>query len=390
MVKKKDDNKPKKEKGPRKEIVFDLSDGVTWHDFAGIFVLFLVFIWRIIRLILAPFFWVYGENVRMYRFIRATGHERVMTEDERYFVETLPLVFTLTGITGGIILGILATYGEGGKIEDFFNDLEADFITEFFNAIGTVLRFIIVDVLFALVKGIADGASWLVGEATDLIEADPFVLFLGLTAVGVVVILLWIILHETGVFANVTGFLIKFARWVLGSPERFRFRINNYYRKINHWLAKRLVGEKTLLTRTQIYFKRVVFYTVLASIYSFIMGIVVALDEDFWERTDEPDGAQIVFIAFVLFIAGFISGTIFFGLLARVLDVLNRKKYIASEFIQEGNFDQAKIDKVVQKDRDVRKQREEEAIKAMEAEKPWKKRPEEKKEEAKPEPKPAE
>jgi hypothetical protein len=120
------------------------------------------------------------------------------------------------------------------------------------------------------------------------------------------------------------------------------------------------------------------------------MGIVVALDEDFWERTDEPDGAQIVFIAFVLFIAGFISGTIFFGLLARVLDVLNRKKYIASEFIQEGNFDQAKIDKVVQKDRDVRKQREEEAIKAMEAEKPWKKRPEEKKEEAKPEPKPAE
>ena len=100
--------KEKKEKGEKKDIVFDLSDGVTWHDFVGLVILFFVFIWKIIRLILAPFFWVYDENIRMIRFVRATSHERTMTEDERVFVESLPLIFTMTGAVGGVIIGVLA------------------------------------------------------------------------------------------------------------------------------------------------------------------------------------------------------------------------------------------------------------------------------------------
>lgn len=48
---KKDDSKKDKDKRP---IEFNLSDGVSWHDFAAIFVMFFVFLWRIMRLILAP------------------------------------------------------------------------------------------------------------------------------------------------------------------------------------------------------------------------------------------------------------------------------------------------------------------------------------------------
>ncbi len=379
MAKKKKEEKPKKEKpkkekkepGEKKEVVFDLSDGVTWHDFAGLFVLFFVFLWKIVRLILAPFFWVYAEIVRMFRFVRATGHERVMNEDERLFVESMPLIFTMAGAVGGIIIGLLFAISFQEDIESFFDDVDTDFIGNFFDLIGAILGGIFGAIVW-IIKGFVWVFGKVIGFASDIFSTNPFLAFIGLATVGIIVVLLWITLHEKGVFDIIFDAVTRFVYWVIGSPDRFRFRITNYYRKINHRLTSFLIGEKTLLTRTQIYFKKVTLYTILTSVYSFGAGIYVGTQpDDFGSAGINEDWEKIVFTAVVLLFAGFISGTVLFGVLARFLDLMNRKKYIAPEFKKEDAIDQDKLDAFVEKEKAAMAVAEEEKEKAI---KPWKKR----------------
>lgn len=365
--------KEEKTKREKKPIVFDLSDGVTWHDFIGIFVLFFVFLWRLLRLILAPVFWVYGENVRMYRFIRASSFERPMSDDERKFVESIPFILSLTGMVGGVLVGVFAALSLSKDIEDFFEKFNFDFLGDFGSILGDAIAAIFGTIFWA-VRGIGSGLGWTFDLIKDAFSGNAFLAFMGLAGAGLIVLLLFVALSEKGIFGKFFGSIIRILKWVIGSPERFRFRMDNYYRKLNHWLTTKLVGELTLLTRSQVYFKRVVFITLAASLYSFIAGVYIGVTqaEDLGE-----DWKVVLFIAGVLFVAGILSGSIFFGLIARFLDLLNRKKYISPEFkSDEGEIDKDKMKSRKEKDaseRDAAKEEYEKTMAKM-ADKPWKKR----------------
>jgi hypothetical protein len=374
-------DEPKKEKKP---IEFNLSDGVSWHDFVAIFVLFFVFLWRILRLILAPAFWVYGENVRMIRFVRASSSERPMTEDERLFVESIPFILMLTGAVGGVLVGAFAAFSLSDNINEFLDNINVDFL----GGIWDVLAAIIIgffSILFWIGSGIGSVLGWGFDILVNAFQQNVFLAFMGLASFGILLLLVWVALSEKGVFHKVFGFLIRFLKWLVGSPERFRFRIDNYYRRINHWLTKKLIGEATLLTRTQIYFKRVVLYTLIASFYSFASGIYIGVTEsDQFGETWQI----VLFIAFVLFVAGILSGTIFFALIARFLDLLNRKKYISPEYkTTDGAIDNDKIASRKAEDVAEREKAQEDYEKTMAkmVDKPWKKREKkDKKKESKP------
>lgn len=383
---KKDESKKNKDKKP---IEFNLSDGVSWHDFAAIFIMFFVFLWKLVRLILAPLFWVYGENVRMFRFIRASSSERPMTEDERLFVESIPFILSLTGAVGGVLVGVFAAFSLSEDIEDFIDKLSFDFLGGIWDAIGTVIGAVF-GALFWALRSIGSGLGWGFNILVDAFQQNVFLAFMGLASFGIVILLIWVALAEKGVFQKLFGFVVRFLRWLVGSPERFRFRMDNYYRRMNHWLSKKLVGEDALLTRTQIYFKRAVTYTLVASFYSFSSGIYIGVTESNSSDQLGQDWQIILFIAGVLFVAGILSGTLFFALIARFLDLLNRKKYIAPDYKNDDDsVDEAKMK--ARKDEDVKERasahEEYEKTMAKMAEKPWKKREAEKKLKAKATPK---
>ncbi|MCE7733292.1 MAG: hypothetical protein GPJ54_00345 [Candidatus Heimdallarchaeota archaeon] len=383
---KKDESKKNKDKKP---IEFNMSDGVSWHDFAAIFVMFFVFLWKLVRLILAPLFWVYGENVRMFRFVRASSSERPMTEDERLFVESIPFILSLTGAVGGVLVGVFAAFSLSEDIEDFIDKLSFDFLGGIWDAIGTIIGAVF-GALFWVLRSMGSGLGWGFNLLVDAFQQNVFLAFMGLASFGIVLLLIWVALAEKGVFQKLFGFVVRFFRWLVGSPERFRFRMDNYYRKMNHWLSKKLVGEDALLTRTQIYFKRSVTYTLIASFYSFSSGIYIGISESNSSDQLSQDWQIILFIAGVLFVAGILSGTLFFALIARFLDLLNRKKYIAPEFKNDDDsVDEAKMK--ARKDEDVKERavahEEYEKTMAKMAEKPWKKREAEKASKSKTKPK---
>ncbi|MHA2098174.1 MAG: hypothetical protein ACW99A_05770 [Candidatus Kariarchaeaceae archaeon] len=379
--------KPKNDKEKR-SIEFNLDDGVSWHDFAAIFVLFFVFIWRIIRLILSPIFWVYGENVRMFRFVRASSSDRPMTEDERLFVESIPLILSLTGAVGGVVVGVFAAFSLSEDISDFMDKISLDFLGGIWDLIGGLIVGIF-DVIVWVGSLLGSGIGWGFDLLVSAFQENVFLAFMGLASAGIVLLLVWVALSEKGVFHKVFGFIIRFLKWLIGSPDRFRFRIDNYYRRMNHYLTKKLVGEVTLLTRTQIYFKLSVRYTLIASFYSFASGVYIGVTE--FDQND-PDWQIIFFIAGVLFVAGILSGTLFFALIARFLDLLNRKKYISPEYKNDdGSVDTDKMASRKAKDDAEREQSQEEYDKTMAQMKgkPWKKR-EKKVKEDKPKEKPKE
>lgn len=375
--------KEEKTKGEKKPITFDLSDGVDWRDFVGIFVLFFVFLWRLLRVILAPIFWVYAENVRMYRFIRASSFDRPMSDDERKFVESIPFILSLTGMVGGVLVGVFAAFSLSENIEEFFEKFNFDWLGDAGGWLGEAISALFNGIFYVL-RGIGSGIGWGFDIVKDLFSGNAFLAFMGLAGAGIIILLIGVALSEKGVFGKLFGFIIRFLKWLIGSPERFRFRMDNYYRKINHWLTIKLVGEVTLLTRSQVYFKRVILITLLASLYSFISGIYIGVTQ---VGEDQEDWKVVLFIAGVLFVAGILSGSIFFGAIARFLDLLNRKKYIAPDFKNDdGSVDSDKMKSRKEKDKSEREMAQEEYEKTMAkmADKPWKKSEKKEKKESKP------
>lgn len=380
--------KVKKEKGPKKALVFDPSDGVTWHDFVGLLLMFIKFLFRIVRLVFAPVFWIYAENVRMVRFVRAKGEDRTMTTYEREFVESIPVIFSLTGLIGGILVGFMIIFQFGDFIEAFIESLDTDWIV----AIGNIIL-AIAGAVWWVISGLAVGIYTLIENLAKLIidafELNAFVAFTLLAVIGIVAVLIWILMSEKGVFSRITKFIRKVLKWIAESPDKFRFNLQNYYRRFNHWWATKLIGEERLATRTQVYFKKTVFYTLLTSLWSFGSGIYVGFDIHNNPKEGSTVLYEISFTAFVLFIAGIISGFLFLMFIGRFLDALNRKTYMSPEFIlEDGSFDDDAVKGETQKLHDdkpwlkeyVSKDRDE--LKEDE-ERPWKKKKADKKEEEK-------
>lgn len=334
----KDDKPADEEPRERRRIEFNLEDGFTWHDVVGIFLLILLFIWRLIRLILTPIFWVINENVRMWRFIRAKGHDRVMTDDERYFVETIPFVYSLTGLVGGILLGVFAAFTFRDIIERFIESINVEIFNDFFGFIGSVILWIWNALVF-IVEGIGSIFTFIYDVVLGAFQINPFLAFGGLILLGIVVVIIWVTIVETGIFEKLVYYLQRAFFWLIGSPDRFRLRVGNIYRRFNHRLTAFLVGKDRLHTRTHVYFKRSVTYTLILSAYSFAVGIYIGTDPAQYGGL-EGWFSKILFTSTVLFIAGVVSGTLFFALMTRFFDLLNRKKYISPEFIQEdGTYD---------------------------------------------------
>ena len=314
------DSKPKYE--------FNLSDGLTYHDFVGIFIIIGVFIWKILKIILYPVFWVYYQNVRLYRFIRASGQQRVMTNDEQLFFESVPVVFMSTGVVGGIIIGLLVGLQVNLRLSEFFSKLGEN-IGEIFGPISGFIKWLWNDVILTILKWIYDISGSIYNVFRDWYNQNPFVALLILVGLGIAIVILWITINEK-FGLTIVQFLHRIADILFGTPQRMYARAVTIYQRFNHGVTAFLVGETRLRTRTQEFFKKSLMYTSILAIWTFLAGLYINIK---FFPSDKDIANQVVFSAVVLLVAGFVCGTIIFALITRYFDLMNRKKYIAPEFI---------------------------------------------------------
>ncbi|MFX1514408.1 MAG: hypothetical protein ACFFCQ_17685, partial [Promethearchaeota archaeon] len=85
---------------------FDLRDGFGKEDIHAI----LIFLWNIIKvplkIIIWPYIWIWRQLGRLVRFLKIK-HDNALNEDERQFVESVPLFYTTIGVFAGLLWAIL-------------------------------------------------------------------------------------------------------------------------------------------------------------------------------------------------------------------------------------------------------------------------------------------
>ena len=83
---------------------FDLSDGFGKEDIFAIFAGFWKFITFLLKLVLFPYFWILRMLSRSIRFVKIREpSDRLLTEDEKLFMESTPTFFILVGFFCWII-----------------------------------------------------------------------------------------------------------------------------------------------------------------------------------------------------------------------------------------------------------------------------------------------
>ena len=310
-------------------IAWDPSDGLNWRDFVGLIILFFLLLWFIVKVILSPLLWIISQNIKMYKFVRADGQDRVMTAEEKRFIEEMPLRFVLTGISGGTILGVLLVISAISRITDFIDNLDlGDIFGDIGDGIATVSQ-AIWDAILWTGEIIVTGPIDLVGAISDTTGLQEIVIWLALVFLGVIAILVGLALVESGLFQKIYGGIAASLGLAQRAPGSIWGKLVRGYHAFNHKLTALLVGEERLRTRTQRFFKRSLIIVIILSLYSFGTGVFVLFAQN---NEDTSAFLSIFYAALIFAMSGLAAGVLFFALIIRYFDLLSRKKYIASEF----------------------------------------------------------
>lgn len=321
---------PKKEE--KKEFVWDPSDGFTIHDIVGFFRIILRPFWILLKIVFIPIIWIVDENVKMWKFVRAKGYTRAMSKEEREFFESIPVIYLLTGVIGGILVAITAIIGLSDQLKAFFANLDIwNYFLKFMGWIGDVLVWIW-DAIVWIFSAIWDGVSFLFTFFGDLLKTNPYLALVIFIAIWIVVTMIMIAIRELEIIQKITRRIKDLLYFVIGTPDVFLESLNAYYRRFNHWITVLLVGEKNLKTRTQEFFKAVVGYTLQLFVITFIAAIMIAFKMNNISSTVTK---QIVFFEIAMILAGFITGVIGLWVIMHTLNFFSRKKYITEETLAE-------------------------------------------------------
>lgn len=321
---------PKKKE--KKEFVWDPSDGFTIHDIVGFFRIILRPFWILLKIVFIPIIWIVDENVKMWKFVRAKGYTRAMSKEEREFFESIPVIYLLTGVIGGILVAITAIIGLSDQLKAFFANLDIwNYFLKFMGWIGDVLVWIW-DAIVWIFSAIWDGVSFLFTFFGDLLKTNPYLALVIFIAIWIVVTMIMIAIRELEIIQKITRRIKDLLYFVIGTPDVFLESLNAYYRRFNHWITVLLVGEKNLKTRTQEFFKAVVGYTLQLFVITFIAAIMIAFKMNNISSTVTK---QIVFFEIAMILAGFITGVIGLWVIMHTLNFFSRKKYITEETLAE-------------------------------------------------------
>lgn len=289
------------------------------YSIVEFFLFFINLFVGVVKFALSPLLWLINENVKMWRFAKADAANRTLTDNEKWFVASIPMLYTLTGFAGGVLAAVFTVTSFWEDIKEFFANLD------FIDSIGDILKLLwdwLWNGLVWLWNDILLSAiDWLVEKAMEAFNVSPYFTLFALLVIGFLVIITYILFTERVWTLIVKGFYI-----LLGSPDKLSKRIEGIYKRINQKLFIFLVGKERIRTRSQAYFKRVVLYSFSLTIYSLVVGFIIATDEVFVEAF-ETAWLQSMFISTVLLSAGFFAGTICFSLVARLLDIFARQKY---------------------------------------------------------------
>lgn len=321
---------------------FDLSDGFGREDVSAVFAGIWHAIIGVLKILLYPYVWMVRMFGRTIRFSRTKDREsRILSKDERSFMESVPGFFVLTGLFLGILLGVIFYIIEGAELSSFFETLE---LTDIINTLGFILgvlweiilwiigidkrdeagnvevdRFGLLDIVFDVILASVAGLM-------EIITEDPLWLFIGFGVIGVAIAIIWVGVSETGIVSAILGFIVKIIDLIVTTPDKLFDRLNSVYLRFNKVLSTIVIGKNRLSERNVAFHRKILLLTVGLGLYTFVVGIFVLVT-----RPMGSTGLQIGFIFIILLVLGLGVGIIEMFVITRFLDTVSRGKYTVTE-----------------------------------------------------------
>ena len=98
------------EKEVHKPAKFDLSDGLSSEDFIALGSALLSIIVFILKIIFFPLIWVKRILVKLQQFLFSPHAERLLTDDEKLLVSSVPVFLGFLGLTLGAVFALFAYF----------------------------------------------------------------------------------------------------------------------------------------------------------------------------------------------------------------------------------------------------------------------------------------
>ncbi|MFX1514605.1 MAG: hypothetical protein ACFFCQ_18730, partial [Promethearchaeota archaeon] len=173
---------------------------------------------------------------------------------------------------------------------------------------------------------IGDIWGWFSDTVIDIGEGiadNPIASLIFLSIVGFILIILWFFLTESGILSAIFRPIIRGFRAIWRAPVSIWNGITKRYASANHYLAGIVLGHDRLENLSQRYWQKVLLFTTLLAIYTFVVGVILTISySEGWETWEIA-----LYFSLVLFICGVVGGVIELGLLSRILGVLSKDKY---------------------------------------------------------------
>jgi hypothetical protein len=297
---------------------FDLSDGVGKEDFLAILHGIWHFIFVFLKVILWPWIWALREIGRTIRFIK-NSHDDPLNDSEKQFLESLPLFFTVIGLLGGFAVALIAIFTLTDFVVKTFDDFDLiESLEDLAGGIGAI-----VSAIWEGIKAIADFTIWFFESVSKVFGEDPFLALIGLSIIGLTLMILYFLISETGVVRRLFGRIGSVWEFVRNMPRRFYEKTNSWYLSFNRRFAGLVIGRQRLDNHKQRFFRKVLVATILLGLYTFLGGIIILANY----FADEDALPKLIYLSFTLFMLGIVTGVIELAFLTRVLDLVSRKRY---------------------------------------------------------------
>ena len=316
----KENNPPPKKVEPK----FDLRDGWTKEDWQAIWNLIKGFFVGIFKVILSPFLWFFDWIAKTIHFLRVPGdNPRPLTEEEKYYVESIPAVIFVSGILFGVILGIVALFKVNNFLRTFFSLGFTDAVKTIWGWIVDFFKFLwwLIVVIF---KGIWAVIDAIISFFNNIVKS-PFMAIIVIGVTIMVIILIYLALTELEIFNKLWAKIGDAFTWVMKKPQDLYAKIVQGIRKMNHFITMWVVGGNKLEERSHKFFKKVV-STVLAFAVFFLLSAGTIAWQSPQLHSNDPVKVLLYGI-YVSVLFAILAGFIMFRLAVEFLNFLSRGKY---------------------------------------------------------------
>ncbi len=306
------------------EYKFDLSDGLGLNDIIAIIIWIFKAIIFILKVVFYPYYWIWKEIGRTINFL-GNPHEGPLTDDEKIYVKSVPFFFLNFGFFIGILIGAVVIFIKIEQIKQFLSGFKFDVLVQI---VVDVINFII-DIIKAVILGIWDASTWLVGNIITIAAQNVLLTFIALSTLGFIAFILFLIITETDYVQRFWAFSKSSLSFIIKLPKNIYHAADNLYLKIITSLAAAVFGDKDLPYDMRFY-RRVVGFSMGFSIY--ILFILLAIL--FVQNPDRPDQALLYAIVSV-FGFGVLCGLISPYGLTKALARISKEKYLVGSETSE-------------------------------------------------------